>query len=99
VLFKETSSVLGFLDKYNESLRVTEGRKAQQTTSASIVHTIDIQFDPLYTEYTYFPLSLVQAVQQIGGFVSALKLVGVLLGLYHFYGFRRTLKKQHRLNL
>jgi hypothetical protein len=61
------------------------------------VHTIDIQFDPLYTEYTYFPLSLVQAAQQIGGFVSALKLIGVLLGLYHFYGFRRTLKKQHRL--
>jgi hypothetical protein len=55
------------------------------------VHSIEIQFDPLYTEYTYFPLSLSQAVQQIGGFVSALKLLGVLLGLYHFYGFRRTL--------
>ena len=63
------------------------------------MHTIDIQFDPLYTEYTYFPLSLVQAVQQIGGFVSALKLVGVFLGLYHFYGFRWTLNKQHRLTL
>ena len=63
------------------------------------MHTIEIQFDPLYTEYTYFPLSLSQAVQQIGGFVSALKLLGVLLGLYRFYGFRRTLTKQHRLNI
>jgi hypothetical protein len=63
------------------------------------VHSIEIQFDPLYTEYTYFPLSLSHAVQQIGGFVSALKLLGVLLGLYHFYGFRRTLTKQHRLNI
>ena len=29
VLFKETSSVLGFLDKYDESLKVTQGREAQ----------------------------------------------------------------------
>ena len=87
--------MLGFMESFNTSIRVTKGQALQQTTSRSSIHNIDIQFDPLYTEYTYSPLSIVQALSQIGGFISALKIAGVILTIYHFYGFRRDLTKQH----